>query len=570
MFAITGPNGFSKVLGEDQSLVLGRGHNGIDDQRCSRAQVLLKVEGGQLMLTVTGANPSHVGVELLCSFLVSLFCSLKQTRNVSVADGPVPVASGESFALMATPRLYVYKAERQQDKPSNKRARLPDCPFGLKCYRSNPAHFEEYGHPWKDKEADAAVAFAAPAPKKEKTEAPKMDPAKTAPVKDVPVAAVAKPAAKQQSQQPSQEAGSPGKDDSGQTVISFGKHKGRTFAEVFEKERSYVRWCLEQEASAALLPLQSYCREREEGVSATRPSATDQQAALSPAAEKVKAAAMADEWRSTFDVAGPAAGRRVDLQAEAAPAKPGFGQAAPRSMASLTQGPPLATGGGGGAAPVAGLAAVMALPLLGVNATLQVPPDLGVAVCAEAASDFLEAHPDDDLLLVVVEPDAGRRTALTQRVRDKCRFAARAASDVAAFCAVAAEGREGPGFAMVEMTWRMQPVPKSGGHSMAALVAGRSSALHDLAKEALREAGLEGADVGRSYVVGPFDPHAVLTAGGRAAAPRLRFFVACVAPNANPAKANAVEERDQVAALLRSAYDSAFDSFLRAYNRYCE
>ncbi len=84
------------------------------------------------------------------------------------------------------------------------------------------------------------------------------------------------------------------------------------------------------------------------------------------------------------------------------------------------------------------------------------------------------------------------------------------------------------------------------------------------------QAGLEGADVGRSYVAGPFDPAALLTPAGRAAAPRLRFLVACVVPNANPAKADYVEDPQQLAALLRSAYDSAFDAFLRAYNRYSE
>ncbi len=112
-------------------------------------------------------------------------------------------------------------------------------------------------------------------------------------------------------------------------------------------------------------------------------------------------------------------------------------------------------------------------------------------------------------------------------------------------------------------------MPSGAGHGLGRLLAG-PGALRSLAKESLRAAGLEGADVGRSYAAGPFDPAALLTPAGRAAAPRLRFLIACVVPNANPAKADFVEQPERVEALLRSAYDSAFDAFLRAYNKHSE
>jgi hypothetical protein len=373
--------------------------------------------------------------------------------------------------------------------------------------------------------------------------------------------------------------------DEGTTLVTFGKHKGKSFADVYEQEKGYVRWALEQEGSGTLLPLQRYFRLRESGpLSPVRTSAPPSPAVSSPART-----ALAGEWGRAYSVARPSDAAAPPDAPRVAPARPAFGQAQPKALDPL--GPvPRASGGSrrsasfSAAGPVAGLAAVAALPLLGVNETLRVPPELGVRVCAEAVNAFLEAHPDEDLMLVrqrglifslshraqiVVEPDAGRRAALAKQVRDRQRFATRNHADVAALAAAAGSGAEAPCFALVETSWRMQPVPGAATRGLAKLLAG-SDALRSLAKDALRTAGLQGADVGRSYAAGPFDPAALLTAAGRAAAPRLRFVVACVVPNANPAKADCVEDAAQLEALLRSAYDSAFDAFLRAYNRHSE
>ncbi len=100
----------------------------------------------------------------------------------------------------------------------------------------------------------------------------------------------------------------------------------------------------------------------------------------------------------------------------------------------------------------------------------------------------------------MVEADAGRRAALARLVRDGQRFAARPGADVAAFLAAAGAGPEGAAFALVETSWRMQPVP--GGAGLARLLAG-PGALRALAKEALRE---------------------VCTASWRGASTRLLFF----------------------------------------------
>jgi uncharacterized protein (DUF3820 family) len=65
----------------------------------------------------------------------------------------------------------------------------------------------------------------------------------------------------------------PGEDDGdhaqqdGSTILPFGKHKGKTFAEVFDSEQGYVSWvCGQSELKGLLLDFKEYCANR--GVSA--------------------------------------------------------------------------------------------------------------------------------------------------------------------------------------------------------------------------------------------------------------------------------------------------------------
>lgn len=52
----------------------------------------------------------------------------------------------------------------------------------------------------------------------------------------------------------------------GSQVFAFGKHKGRTFDEVFRTEKGYVGWALrEKEASGGLKAFADYCRAMQEG-----------------------------------------------------------------------------------------------------------------------------------------------------------------------------------------------------------------------------------------------------------------------------------------------------------------
>jgi hypothetical protein len=69
MFSVSGPDGYSRVLGEGDSEALGRGKHGVDDVRCSREHAVLRVEGGRLLLTVVGVNPTRLGVRHVCLFL---------------------------------------------------------------------------------------------------------------------------------------------------------------------------------------------------------------------------------------------------------------------------------------------------------------------------------------------------------------------------------------------------------------------------------------------------------------------------------------------------------------------
>jgi len=77
-------------------------------------------------------------------------------RGVVVEDLEDLEAEEVEVAPSAPPskRLRVLAEEKKE---------LRVCPFGLKCYRKNPSHFEEFAHPWLDLDAEPVVGEPASA-----------------------------------------------------------------------------------------------------------------------------------------------------------------------------------------------------------------------------------------------------------------------------------------------------------------------------------------------------------------------------------------------------------------------
>jgi hypothetical protein len=74
---------------------------------------------------------------------------------------------------------------------------------------------------------------------------------------------------------------------------------------------------------------------------------------------------------------------------------------------------------------------------------------------------------------------------------------------------------------------------------------------------------------GRAYAV-QLD-RSLLSAGGRAALPGLRFLLAVCAPDCNPQTADGEPKQPaEVEALLRAAWDSMLDCFWRSCQKYCD
>jgi uncharacterized protein (DUF3820 family) len=50
-------------------------------------------------------------------------------------------------------------------------------------------------------------------------------------------------------------------------TLPFGKHKGRTYADIYENEPRYVAWCVKQEETrGAMKAFQEYCQGKGEEI----------------------------------------------------------------------------------------------------------------------------------------------------------------------------------------------------------------------------------------------------------------------------------------------------------------
>jgi hypothetical protein len=130
--------------------MIGRGEQfGVDDARCSRRQVELRVVaaaatdggGGEMavMLTARGVNSS---------------CLYRGTDApiVMKRDVAYPVAIGDQFALVAGRHLWTIQPLAAASTTSTTTSssggdRREMCMYGAQCARKNPKHFAEFQHP---------------------------------------------------------------------------------------------------------------------------------------------------------------------------------------------------------------------------------------------------------------------------------------------------------------------------------------------------------------------------------------------------------------------------------------
>jgi hypothetical protein len=331
-----------------------------------------------------------------------------------------------------------------------KRPRKEPCKYGASCYQKNPDHLERFSHPGRDDDSPSD-AFVQPVAKKQvvSASAPSASAGKqTAPPPPAKQSVSPPPPVKSvpPSKPPTGASGGGGGGGvpSGSTVFTFGKYQGKTFEYVLMNESGYCKWALNlDEPSAQIVPFVEYLRGTKKPSSPSKsPSKPSDNGNTGTRDE-----ALAEEWKSMMDVVHPAS--KVVLDPVAQPYRPVFGgkQKSLSSAASL-------------ASSDSSLAAVLALPLLGVNEALRVDPKMGLRVCAEAVNAFLVSRPDAELTLAIAVPSAELRDALTKLLRDRSRARIVAANGLAELSSKL--GQNGPSFAALEVSWRMAVVPKSG------------------------------------------------------------------------------------------------------------
>lgn len=243
-------------------------------------------------------------------------------------------------------------------------------------------------------------------------------------------------------------------------------------------------------------------------------------------------AQFAQEWKAMSVVQAkdaPELTVKNVARAQLAPPKAARVDSAPAADAPLGLG--LMTAASAPASPT------LLLPPLAVNATHGMNEIETAPVLVAALTAFLTAHPDhDDVQVVLLAPSQALADAVQRGVRDSRLRVERAATYTQLL-----EGDEArcPGYAVVDCTWRLQPVPDAPSSSAVALLLqnGRD-ALQMLVDQALGTSRAAG-QVGQSVVV---DIASCRPAQLQVARP-LRYFVCTVTPNVNPAKSQPIADK---------------------------
>ncbi|EFA79217.1 hypothetical protein PPL_08045 [Heterostelium album PN500] len=156
---------------------IGRGSLGISEKKCSRKQILIKLdEHSNYYLISNGINPSY-----LKKYDKDYFVQMTKDEEYVLEDGDsfsmlyemltftvvievntefVDYSKKTSSSTASTTTSSNNKRKdiddnndddtNEKDTNTKKQKSLPECPYGKSCYRKNEEHFKEFSHPWKD------------------------------------------------------------------------------------------------------------------------------------------------------------------------------------------------------------------------------------------------------------------------------------------------------------------------------------------------------------------------------------------------------------------------------------
>ncbi len=458
-------------LAEGEELVLGRGINGIEGAQVSRRQLCLRVAAGRLQMEVAGQNASLLNGS-----------AVQPGQRVQLRHGDtcdvLKLAKTYPFRVEAKEKEEVGKhlqkreQEEEQQPSSTKRSRESSkepCKYGAACYQKNADHLERFSHPGRDEEK-----FAQPATKKQLVSAAA---AAATPVIDAAVAVAASSGSSPMPGSGSSPTPSPPKAakavapvassggakptaTEGSAVLTFGKHAGKTFEQMVLTEPGYCKWVLDVAGpSELLLPFQLYLR-------GMKPKDT------APSTQRNET--LAREWNDQVDLVRPK--QTLDAKPVVSPFKPEFGKADTKfGRADSKVGKADREDSTSSSGVVSTVHPILAVPLLGVGATLQVDSKLGVRVCAEAINAFLSNAPDAEVLILICTSTPLLRDSLAALLRDSSRSRVVVADGVSALSSQLS-ATEQPSFVALETSWRMAPVPKTGFSDLARLLGAGASA----------------------------------------------------------------------------------------------
>ncbi|KAJ3319541.1 hypothetical protein HDU76_000518 [Blyttiomyces sp. JEL0837] len=176
---LTDPDVASEITQQDPQdptrrlFTIGRNSPGIDSKRCSRQQVQVRYcqETGRVEIIQLGANNSYLkrggsGPEAMTknhpytirdgSSFWLLENEFKFTVSIKklISDSDDEKSENEVKSAVSSQRGSRSSSPVRNgtgSKGSGSSSNKPVCMFGTSCYRKNPAHHEEYAHPWLQK-----------------------------------------------------------------------------------------------------------------------------------------------------------------------------------------------------------------------------------------------------------------------------------------------------------------------------------------------------------------------------------------------------------------------------------
>lgn len=498
------------------------------DSRCSREQVKLWVDDGNLWLQVCGQNPSCVTL------------ATGESRELSRGSSAVKLDAGSKFCLLKKTNyeFYVSKAssskrEEREDNNDNehkgdlkkRRVTRPACKYGAGCYRRNADHRAQYSHPNDDDYNN---------------------------------------------------------NNNNNVEDDVELHDDNDDDDVKnKKKKSVIQPVAMDTASGRLMPLSSPAPPISSlptptpNVVFAEPSPPSSPlkkkvvtTTTTPSGDAVSADILAEEYTvcphtdnvTVNAVARPVSGPLKLGSISSQPTNPSqtSPQKTPKPITIVAPAPAVASS--------SELTPTLFFPLLSCNTTTAFDASVGATVAADAINSFLRDHPDAPLQLTLVDSRVSVKDIVTKRVADRRRFNILSAQDMLQATSKCA-ANERPSFIGLECTWRLTPIPGSASLAVAKAVRLGQNAFHDLIADAIRASGRSAAEVGSSYVAGPIKASEFFSQSALPALQNVQFIVATCVPNVNPNKSNPIENAEEAAQVLKTSYESMFDGMLREYTK---